>query len=179
MNNIQSNIDRFNRELTSLQQVLVSWGDELAATSTQVLREKETITKQRLELIQKSNLIVEQVNGLRGQKEKSDEKMLEAEKLKKSAVGQLEQAETMLGEARLKENEVELREKNIKLLEEREKRVKEKEESLTQQEDKVVADRAFLKKELELLDEKQQVLVIREKNLDIREAKQKRIMSDI
>jgi|GEM_PF-2903902 len=173
------NLDSFNRELTTLRQALTTWQEELAIKESQVLKDNASIKRQREELISKSNLIVEQVNGLRGQKEKSEQKMLEAEKLKKAAVGELETAETMRAEVRMKENELELREKNIKLLEEREAKVKASEEKLELEKAELLKAQTLLKKEQELLDEKQQVIVIREKNADIRDAKQKRIMSDI
>lgn len=179
MLNIQSNLDRFNREATSLQQALTSWHDELSVKEKQQIKEAETIKRQRDELIQKSNLIVQQVNGLRGQKEKADQKMLEAEKLKKSAVEQLEQVENMKSDSRLKENELEYREKNLKLLEEREKKVKEDEKRLNLERENLESDRELLKKEQEMLDEKQQVLLIRERKLDIKESKQKRLVSDL
>lgn len=179
MINLQPNLDRFNRELLSLQQALTSWHDELAIGEAQVIKENANIKKQREELINKSNLIIEQVNGLRGQKEKAEQMMLEAEKLKKSAIESLETAENMRAETSLKENELELREKNFKLLKEREEKLKAGEEKLKAEREAFEKERILFKKEQELLDEKQQVIVIREKKNDIREAKNKRIMSDI
>lgn len=179
MIDLQPNLTRFNHELTLLQQALKVWHDELATRESQVLKDTANVKRQREELIHKSNLIVEQVNGLRGQKEQSAQKMLEAEKLKKSAVESLETAENMRAEMSLKENELELREKNIKLLTEREAKVKQDEEKLTNEKAEFLKAQTLLKKEQELLDEKQQVILIREQKADIREAKQKRIMSDI
>lgn len=179
MTDIQPNLDRFNHELTRLRQSLSSWNEELAIRESQLLKETESNKRQRDELIQKSNLVTGQVNGLRGEKERSAQKMLEAEKLKKSAVEQLETAENIRAEMSLKENELELREKNFKLLEEREHKLKQGEEKLKTEREAFDKEKALLTTEQELLDEKQQVIVIREKKLDIREAKQKRILSDI
>lgn len=179
MNNLQPNLDRFNHELTLLQRTLTSWQEELEGKELQVTNQNADIKRKREELIHKSNLVIEQVNGLRGEKERSAQKMLEAEKLKKSAVEQLEQAENIRAEMSLKENELELREKNIKLLAEREAKVKQDEEKLEIEKAELLKAQTLLKKEQELSNEKQQVIVIRQKTLDIREAKQKRIMSGI
>lgn len=179
MNNIQSNLDRFTHELTILRQSLLAWHEELTIREQQNKKETETIRKHQSELISKSNLIVQQVNGLRGQKEQSEQKMLEAEKLKKSAVDQMEQAENMRDEMRLKEDEIALREKNIKLLDEREQKLKQDTEKLENESAELLKAQTLLKREQELLDEKQQMLIIRENKVDIREARQKRIQSDI
>lgn len=102
---LRNKLDHFNRELAQLQHFLTSWQEELSIREAQILKEHATIKKQREELIQKSNLIVEQVTGLRKEKEQVAQKMREAETLKQSAIEQLEKAETLMAEIRLKEKE--------------------------------------------------------------------------
>jgi len=179
MPNLQPNLDRFNHELTVLRQALISWQEELEGRELQVANQNADIKRKREELISKSNLVIEQVNGLRGEKDKAAQKMFEAEKLKKQAVEELEKAEGIRTEISLKEQELQNREKNIKLLDEREARLKQVEEKMKEEKAELEKAQILLKKEQELLDEKQQVIVIRQKKLDINEAKQKRIMSDI
>lgn len=172
MPDLQPNLDRFNRELNQLQQLLAGWQEELTVRETQIAKDTETVKRQREELITKSNLILEQVNGLRGQKEAADQKILEAQKLRQSAISQMEEADKRLAQASLKE-------KNSKDVEEREKQINLQLQVVETERMELQKEQSLLQKEQILLDEKQQALVIRENRIALSEARQKRVMSDL
>lgn len=102
MSNFKQNLQQFNRLLILLQKDLDEWEEELRVKETQITKDKQEITRKQNELILKSNLVMEQVNGFRKIQEETTKKMLEAEQLKKKADEKMEMVENKLMEARIK-----------------------------------------------------------------------------
>lgn len=179
MNNIQQNIEKFNTELSILRTSLESWSRENTAQSTQNTKDLDEIKRQREDLIKKQNVILSQVNSMRTADENANSKLLEAKKLKDSAVMELEKAERMVAETKTREDELDLREKKIVNLEQREADLSREKKDFEVEKSALNEAQVLLKREQELLDEKQKVILIREKKLDIEQAKIKRIYSGI
>jgi hypothetical protein len=179
MNKIELNIEKFTQELTLLQRSLAEWHKEVSFREQEITKQQVDIRRQREELIQKSNLIINQVNGLRAQKDAAIQKMIEAEKLKKTAVEMLESSENKMAEISLRENDLLDREKNIKLADWREKKIKADQEKLEIEQANLLKAQSLLEVEKDLLDDKQKALVIRENKLHIQETKQRKIMNDL
>jgi hypothetical protein len=174
MENIKFNLDKYLGLIKDTQNFVNSVNnicDNLKIREDQIIKDREQIIKDRAELIKRSNMINAQVDSMREDRDNANQKANEAEKLRELAKGELIKASNVIEQMKIKEAELDKRAVKYKDLEDKEKNLK----YLIELKESYAVKDNFIRKEQELLYDKQKSLEIREEKIQQQEERLKRL----
>lgn len=142
---------------------------QLKADSEEIRRSQEDVLRKNRELVEQMRVVNAQVATIRVQKDDSDTKMKQMEAMQK-----LIEAEKI--RQTKKEDELKIREQNALEAENRINVNLAKEDSILKREREIEKDRGFIEKQKLLLQDKQDSLVLREKQIEAGESRLRNLM---
>ena len=178
MDNIQEVLTKYKRSsddfITHVEAILHT----AEIDKTQNDKDKTQIIKDRADLIAKSNALLAQVNSMRDDRDGAMIKVKEAEKLKESSEATFQKALIQTEKNREKEEELDERAKKYEDMEDKKKDLEKREQKFKDVENfsnSLKVKEEFIKREQDLLYEKQKSLEIRQNKIDTDEARLKRL----
>jgi len=172
---IKSALENFKKETANLMAQNKSLQSDLLIKHNQNEEEREAIIRERAELIKKNNAILSQSDALRIEHEQNKQTRLENAKLLANANEQMEKAKALYSLAESKEKHTGERESRLVELDEKIKKLSDLEQLRSELEIK----EEMLKREQDLLYEKQKTLEVREIKISQGEERLKRLHADI
>lgn len=172
---MKSALENFKRETANLVAQNKALQSELLQQRQQIELDREAIVKDRADLIKKNNALLSQSDALRIEYEHNKQTGIETAKLSTTAHERIEQAKALYSLAEAKEKDVSARE--IKLVDLDNKI--EKLSGLEALKSELAIKEEMLKREQDLLYEKQKTLEVREGKISQGEERLKRLHADI
>jgi hypothetical protein len=167
---IQDTIDQFLRISKELLDQLEKEKAEIDTLKAGVLRREEEVNRRNEQIIDERAATLLKLNSIRDEKEQLGKEFLEARTLKAKM-------QTLQSELEIRKKDLDERETSIVKVEQSQVELVEREKNIIKREQDLEVEKQFLKKQMLMLDDKQQVLVNREKNVLIREERMRRLQA--
>lgn len=174
--NIQDKIDSLSNSLNSVNLAIQQTVEDLEIRERQIEKDKESIKREREELIKKQNIIIGQLDGMREDRERAEKMIREGSALKKESLEKQEDLDVKKKELDNREIEIEIKERKVYQLEKDKEELEERERILSTSEVTLKEKEMKLEKEQELLQEKKLALDLREQRIQKEEARVSRIL---
>lgn len=171
-------VDKFVRDTEVFVNTIKAVMHDVELEKASVNRERETLLKERADIIKRANTTLAQVDSMRIERDDANNKVRESEKLREVADQQMVKVNLMREEIEKREHELEQKLAKVAQLEEKEKSIEKKIGTLNeveQMKESLAIKENFIRKEQALLYEKQKSLEIREDKLKIAEERVRRL----
>ena len=166
-------LNRYLKDTQDFVRYVESVITEVEAKSIQIEKDRELIIKERADIIKKSNLLLAQVDSMRIDRDNALQQVREAEKLKSEADDELKKASLMKDEVDRKAGELIRKEKQLIIMGKKFANLS----YLVKLKDVLETKEAFIKREQDLLYDRQKVVEAKEDNLHKEEERIKRLQN--